>query len=213
MSETLAGVTLLAMGNGSPDIFASISNYSSDTELLYTELLGGAAFVTGLVAGIVIVIRPFKIVARNYTRDVLFFVFALILINQFMGDYGYALWEGLVTIMIYLAYLAYVFIDHRREKRQLENLRRISANPSLDGINLVDLQSQVHVLEENLEIQIKRKDSLAIEFPIVFRKELTGGANDGLFQTFKNAINPIELGAWEESGLIMRSLMILKASG
>lgn len=40
LSENLAGVTLLAFGNGSPDIFTALSDYEADTELLYAELLG-----------------------------------------------------------------------------------------------------------------------------------------------------------------------------
>lgn len=40
MSENLAGVTLLAFGNGSPDILTSLSNLDGDTELMYCELMG-----------------------------------------------------------------------------------------------------------------------------------------------------------------------------
>lgn len=40
MSENLAGVTLLAFGNGSPDIFTALADFEGDTELLYSELFG-----------------------------------------------------------------------------------------------------------------------------------------------------------------------------
>lgn len=40
LNEDLAGVTLLAFGNGSPDIFTALANYEGDTEMLYAELFG-----------------------------------------------------------------------------------------------------------------------------------------------------------------------------
>lgn len=40
LSENLAGVTLLAFGNGSPDVFTALSDWNGDTELLYAELFG-----------------------------------------------------------------------------------------------------------------------------------------------------------------------------
>lgn len=40
LSENIAGVTILAFGNGSPDIFTALANYDGDSELIYAELLG-----------------------------------------------------------------------------------------------------------------------------------------------------------------------------
>lgn len=40
LSENLAGVTILAFGNGSPDIFTALADFGGDTELMYAELMG-----------------------------------------------------------------------------------------------------------------------------------------------------------------------------
>lgn len=98
MSENLAGVTLLAFGNGSPDIFASLANTGGDTELMYCELIGAAAFVTGFIAGVIILIRPFKVVGRNYVRDSLFFVFSVLMIDRQIHDQRFSLLEGFGTV-------------------------------------------------------------------------------------------------------------------
>ena len=60
MSENLAGVTLLALGNGAPDIFSTIAA-SSETDglpLSIATLVGGSFFVGNLVLGLVILKSP-----------------------------------------------------------------------------------------------------------------------------------------------------------
>lgn len=76
LNEDLAGVTLLAFGNGSPDIFTALADYESDTEMLYAELFGAAIFIIGIIAAMIIIIRPFTVKATSFIRDVGFFLFA-----------------------------------------------------------------------------------------------------------------------------------------
>lgn len=40
LSDSLAGATLLAIGNGSPDLIADFFEYEDDTEMLYAILYG-----------------------------------------------------------------------------------------------------------------------------------------------------------------------------
>ena len=133
MSENLAGVTILAFGNGSPDIFTSVSNADGDTELLYCELIGAATFVTGLIAGIIILLKPFQLVGRNYIRDVLFFLLAAIYIQISISDQKYTIFEGFVTIFIYVLYLMVVIVDHIYMKR--------TAKSNIVIINLLSLMN------------------------------------------------------------------------
>lgn len=213
MSENLAGVTLLAFGNGSPDIFASLSNSSGDTELVYCELIGAAVFVTGFVAGVVIFIRPFKIVGRNYVRDVMFFILAIVLISNCIHDGGYTLMEGVCTVMIYVAYLTVVVFEHFQMKKEARSIRKLSAaveNEESAG-DILKLAEELEDINE-IKIHSRRDSSIILDEDIlsIFLKELHGGPNENIFKTFFESINPIDEQDWRESSNAMKILVVLK---
>lgn len=216
MSENLAGVTLLAFGNGSPDIFASLANFSGDTELMYSELMGAALFVTGFIAGLIIFLRPMKIISSNYVRDVMFFSFALFIINQCMTDLRYHLVEGVCTVLIYLAYLAVVIANHLRVKREVKKLRKLSTVHSVRS-SAADFLKKADDLEAIAEIQIKsRKDSSVILDEDIlrrFRLEFFKSANERLLKTFVQDVNPVDVQEWKEAKWIAKIFMIVKVSG
>lgn len=211
MSENLAGVTLLAFGNGSPDIFASLSNVSGDTELMYTELIGAAVFVTGFVAGIIILIRPFKIVGRNYVRDVLFFIVAALVMNYNINDQGYTLLEGFGTVSIYLLYIAYVICDHLWVKRKIEKLKQSVTVEEPEEV-VKEILKKAEDLEESSEIAIHRRDDSSIildeEITQVMKQKFGGRPNKDLFKTFVQSLNPVE--NWSTALWLEQVLMTLK---
>ena len=217
MGETLAGVTLLAFGNGSPDIFASLANTSGDTELMYTELLGAAAFVTGFVGGLIIIAQPFKIVGRNNVRDVLFFLAAIVLIDRNIHDGNYSLAEGFATVSFYLVYIFYVFAEHIWLKHRVKKLKRKSSIFSASGASsesIAEVQKEVEDLEEIVEMQIKsRRNSSDIGNPEILNtctKDIDEGENENLFKTFIKSMNPIDKEDWWKGGKVSKFIMVLK---
>ena len=66
LSQNIAGVTIMALGNGAPDIFSSLAGIGQDRpELVFGELFGAGVFVTTVVAGAVSVAQPFKLMVRT----------------------------------------------------------------------------------------------------------------------------------------------------
>mmetsp|Transcript_18052 Transcript_18052/g.30788 ORF Transcript_18052/g.30788 Transcript_18052/m.30788 type:complete len:100 (-) Transcript_18052:1774-2073(-) len=61
-SESLAGVTLLALGNGAPDVFAAISaggdSENGDVMLQVSALCGSALFITTVVLALSVRASP-----------------------------------------------------------------------------------------------------------------------------------------------------------
>lgn len=214
LSENLAGVTLLAFGNGSPDIFTSLSNISgnSNTELMYTQLIGGATFVTGFIIGIIMIIRPAKIPARTYVRDVLFFLTAAIYISNSTNDQEYTLVESIITVGIYFVFLGVVIIDHFYMKRQIKQIRKHSNTSSIYDMNeLSDLESIV-----DFQIRSRKDSSLVLEpIELIFIAPLQTsreGANKNLFGRFFASILPINKERWTDGNWIQKVFMVATVS-
>ena len=80
-SESLAGVTLLALGNGAPDVFSAIaaggdSGENSDVMLAVSGLMGSGLFITTIVMGVVINAagenKIVRVTKRYFLRDLAF---------------------------------------------------------------------------------------------------------------------------------------------
>ncbi|KAK1088223.1 hypothetical protein LTR48_001811, partial [Friedmanniomyces endolithicus] len=103
MSESMAGVTLLAFGNGSPDVFSTFAAMSTNSgSLAVGELLGAAGFITAVVAGSMALIRPFHVAKKSFVRDVGFFVVAAAFSMLFLWDGRLQLWECIAMVVFYV---------------------------------------------------------------------------------------------------------------
>ena len=94
LSDTLAGVTLLTLGNGSADIFSTFAAMdSSSPSMAIGELLGAATFITSVVAGSMALVKPFHVVRASLIRDILFLVVTLVFLTAVMVDSFLRLWH------------------------------------------------------------------------------------------------------------------------
>ncbi|PGH04747.1 hypothetical protein AJ80_08477 [Polytolypa hystricis UAMH7299] len=119
MSESLTGVTFLAFGNGSPDVFSTFAAMSSDSgSLAIGELIGAAGFITAVVAGSMALVRPFKVARRSFVRDVGFFICAASFSLVFLADGELHVWECITMIAFYIFYVVVVVTWHWYMGRQ-----------------------------------------------------------------------------------------------
>lgn len=81
MSENVAGVTLVAFGNGAPDIFSSLAYLESNTHRLYADIFASALFVVLIVAGVIFYGFPFAAQPYLLLRDVLFLLLDICVID------------------------------------------------------------------------------------------------------------------------------------
>jgi sodium/potassium/calcium exchanger 6 len=126
LSESLAGVTFLAFGNGSPDVFSTFAAMGSNSgSMAVGELIGAAGFITAVVAGSMALVREFKVSKRTFVRDIVFFIVAIGFTIVFLADGELHLWECFTMIGFYVFYVVVVvgwhwFTARRRRQRMRE---------------------------------------------------------------------------------------------
>ncbi|KAL7268046.1 hypothetical protein RUND412_009344 [Rhizina undulata] len=130
MSESLAGVTFLAFGNGSPDVFSTFAAMKINSgSLAVGELIGAASFIATVVAGSMAIVRPFRVGRRPFVRDVSFFILAVLFAIFFLADGKITMWESVTMIFFYVFYVCFVVTWHwattrRKRKRRKERSAR-----------------------------------------------------------------------------------------
>ncbi|KAG8748276.1 hypothetical protein FRC10_007666 [Ceratobasidium sp. 414] len=121
LSENVAGVTFLAFGNGSPDLFSTFSAMRAGSgSLAIGELLGAASFIVSVVAGSMPLVRPFRVHPRSFVRDVGFFTVAVACILAILIDGEIHAWEAMAMVGLYLGYVSVVvggtWWENRRDR-------------------------------------------------------------------------------------------------
>lgn len=121
LPESLAGVTFLAFGNGSPDVFSTFAAMGSNSgSMAVGELIGAAGFITAVVAGSMALVREFRVSRKTFVRDIIFFIVAISFTMLFLLDGKMHLWECGSMIAFYVFYVCFVVAWHwfsaRRKK-------------------------------------------------------------------------------------------------
>ncbi|KAG7089623.1 hypothetical protein E1B28_011289 [Marasmius oreades] len=120
LDENVAGVTFLAFGNGSPDLFSTFSAMRANSgSLAIGELLGAASFIVSCVVGSICIIKPFQVNPRPFLRDVGFFTAAVTMLLVILWDGHIRPWEAAAMVLLYLTYVSLVVIGTWWDRRKL----------------------------------------------------------------------------------------------
>ena len=122
MSESLAGVTLLALGNGAPDVITALAA-SGDEDggifLAVGSLMGGGLFISGIVSAVVIFSsdKPIHLLGRTMLRDIGFYIISLLILlsASFIGELSLPI--GIAFLLLYVSYVIYVVVQDKIDQR------------------------------------------------------------------------------------------------
>lgn len=150
LSESTAGVTFLAFGNGSPDVFSTFGAMRTGSgSLAIGELIGAASFIVSVISGSMMLIAPFRVKRYPFLRDVGFFTVAVSMTMAFLLDGKLRFGECLSLIALYLTYAATIIVGswwqerRRRQKLQLASIRsEHSVSAGYDGLSDTEGQAQ-----------------------------------------------------------------------
>ncbi|KAL0491775.1 13 TM domain-containing transmembrane protein [Acrasis kona] len=154
LSPNIAGVTLLALGNGAPDLITIVVGvFKGSAELGFGIPIGGGTFVTTFVFGVVTLASNVKVTRRPYIRDVFMYLVSVSYCFYLFMDNKIKVWESAILLVIYIIYVLIVifgrainqFIKRRRVarddrllKEEKEKQRRFAINNKEARVNLID---------------------------------------------------------------------------
>lgn len=131
LSPNVAGVTLLAFGNGAPDVFSSFAALTgqSGDSLGISAILGAGVFVTTVVLAACIFPSEFPTHRRPFVRDVVTYVFGVTLLLFVFLSGEMKVWQSLVLFISYFLYVLLVIVGRYYYQKYMKP--RANATPLL----------------------------------------------------------------------------------
>ncbi|CAE8628278.1 unnamed protein product [Polarella glacialis] len=177
LTEDVAGVTLLALGNGMPDVMTATSsvNKAGDFSLTMGEFFGAANFIVSLVLACVILCSSGSTIVEPvaFIRDSVSFALVFCYMIFVTWDRSITQGESIMFFIIYGLYVAVVMVStHWRLRRSLQArsdvrelevaLETTELSPSLENcFNLMESDSEAAPGEE--EDRLEGLDTRAVE--------------------------------------------------
>ncbi|KAJ8674829.1 hypothetical protein QAD02_010615 [Eretmocerus hayati] len=240
LSENIAGVTILAFGNGSPDIFTSLVANEKERLVMFTELLGAGVFVTAIIAGSVVVFSPFRVQPKYFVRDASFYMLSAFWIAYIVFDDVIHVWEAASCVGIYVLFIVVVVLMQKAESRRDRRHKRIPTMRDPDALQAFVDNRQADggaTLHPRLPNKKLRSFDVTAKLDVAIAREMenrnragdrrqrgnetsddgsTAGSEArprGLWREFLYDANPLPIGGpeWREAGFLGKVLLVLRA--
>ena len=119
MSPDLAGMSILAFGNGAPDVFSSIAAFQqNNVDVLIGSMLGAGAFITHLIVGAIGVTANARLGRYPFVRDLVCYLLGLAFVLVLLIDGQLHLWESILFLVFYVCYIGVAVVVHIVEVRR-----------------------------------------------------------------------------------------------
>ncbi|XP_002034175.2 mitochondrial sodium/calcium exchanger protein [Drosophila sechellia] len=240
MNEHLAGVTLMAFGNTSADLFANLASVERHVPV-FANNLSSALFVITISGGLICYISPFKMNSYETVRDILFLLLATLLMDYFASHHFTLSYDELKFLIVLLVYISYIIINVAdvyllqktiaSTRAKMQKLLDEKETPEI-ALKLQELErkleyysqdTRVEILEKSSSISITRiryttmrmirnpRVSVNRRYTRTMMLDYTQSKNQGIFRDFFLSLRPIKCQAWKQAELLNRVLLLIRA--
>lgn len=131
ISTLVVGLTVVAFGTSAPELFVSLGAVMDDLDdVAVGNVIGSNICNIALILGLGAVLRPININARLIKLDLPLLIMASLWMIIILLDGSVARWEGALSILGLLAYVAFNVWEANREDEPLkEELQKASPQP------------------------------------------------------------------------------------
>lgn len=118
MTPSMGGVTLLALGNGAPDIFASLAAIGGDNSRIgFGAILSAGTFVSAFVVGsVALAAAPFSLQPMPFIRDVSFYLGAVCLLFIIYLKGEIVFWQAVGMVSFYVVFVIVVLCTDKKKE-------------------------------------------------------------------------------------------------
>ncbi|XP_042276759.1 mitochondrial sodium/calcium exchanger protein isoform X3 [Thunnus maccoyii] len=204
LTHNVAGVTLLALGNGAPDIFSAMAAFSHPhtAGLAVGALFGAGIFVTTVVAGSVALVKPFAVASRPFLRDVIFYMAAVYWTFLILYRGTTTLAETLGYLGLYVVYVLTVVIS-----AYIYNRQKHSMNGSVR--NVAHIPAEFHSSDSSDDdVPCLGAGTIQQEYESEYRPLLP--YSESTSQILLSSLNPVDNRKWRRKSWSWRVLKVLK---
>lgn len=144
LSQSVMGVTVMAFGNGSVDVFSAIiATQQGDGSMAIGEIMGGAFFVVSVVLGSMALVNPFKLDKELFLRDALVLTLSVATVLAIAYDGVITLPEALAALAIYGLYAVLVVRSHFRSEEDAGLPVHEGALTEVSDVDFVPIQPSI----------------------------------------------------------------------
>ncbi|KAL0236271.1 hypothetical protein GEMRC1_002853 [Eukaryota sp. GEM-RC1] len=158
LGPEVAGATLLAFANASPDVFSILAGSESDFRISMGAALGSSLFAVSLIISVVtFAVGEFKINKGPFMRDLLVYFVGVCLFAVFSINGELHLIEMIIVLVYFCAYIVYLILSEVLENIRLKKAGLLSSK-SLKQIDVDTTELNYDLLAEEGRIADREID-------------------------------------------------------
>ncbi len=138
VSPLVAGLTIVAFGTSAPELFVSVKAvFTNSPDISIGNVVGSNIANVALILGAVAIVFPLRVKKPSLINDWLVMMFSFLLLFVFLWNGVLQTGEGLVFIILLLAYIIWSVFSSRKKSAQQKEVFPIPSMKMLPAIGLV----------------------------------------------------------------------------